>query len=326
MTHWRNWLGLALLALGVAALTGCGGSGSGTATKGAVNVAYAGSLVNLMEHKLGPAFTRETGYPFQGKGAGSAALANQIHGKLIAPDVFISASDAAYAPLEGDANGNLARWHVSFAATAMVIGYSPKSQHKAQLDAAAAGTTPWYTVLQTAGLRLGRTDPALDPKGVNTIFTMQLAERYYEQPGLARAVLGADENAAQIFPEEDLVARLSSGQLDAGFFYLNEVKEAGLPYIALPAQINLSDPGQGAYYAQASYTSAQGKTQKGKPILYSLTIPATVKNEAGAEAFVRYLLGSAGQGMLREAGVLAAPRTLSGDAAAVPTGLRDVVK
>jgi molybdate/tungstate transport system substrate-binding protein len=323
---------LALLAMsalavsGVLALAGCGGeSSTATAPKGPVNVAYAGSLVNLMEHKLGPAFASATGYTYQGKGAGSTALANQIKSKLLAPDVFISASDAAYTPLLGDANGNLVRWHVSFAATAMVIGYSPKSQFKSQLDAAAAGTTPWYTVLRTSGLRLGRTDPALDPKGVNTLFTMQLAERYYNQPGLERAVLGADTNAAQIFPEEDLVARLSSGQLDAGFFYLNEVKDAGLPSIPLPAQINLSDPSQSAYYAQASYTSG-GKTQTGKPILYSLTIPATVKNEAGAEAFVRYVLGSAGQGILHDAGVLSAPLKLSGDTSAVPAGLRDVVK
>ncbi|MBF6592465.1 MAG: substrate-binding domain-containing protein, partial [Ktedonobacterales bacterium] len=126
-------------------LAGCGGGSSG---KGAVNVAYAGSLVNLMEHQVGPAFSQATGYSFQGRGAGSMALANQIKGKLITPDVFISASNGAYTPLRGDANGNLVRWHVSFAATAMVIGYSPKSQFKRQFDAAAAGTTPWYTVLR----------------------------------------------------------------------------------------------------------------------------------------------------------------------------------
>ncbi|MBF6590102.1 MAG: extracellular solute-binding protein, partial [Ktedonobacterales bacterium] len=183
-----------------------------------------------------------------------------------------------------------------------------------------------YTVLRMPGLRLGRTDPALDPKGVNTLFALRLAERYYAQPGLARAILGTDTNPAQIFPEEDLVARLSSGQLDAGFFYLNEVRDAGLPSVSLPTQINLSDATQSAYYAQATYSTPQGKTLTGAPILYSLTIPATVKNEAGAEAFVRYLLGSQGQRLLRNAGVLAAPYTLTGAATVVPAGLRDLIK
>src|SRR6478672_11560458 len=102
---------VALLAVSVVALAGCGGGGSSTAAKGAVNVAYAGSLVNLMEHKLGPAFAQATGYTFEGEGAGSTALANQIKSKLISPDIFISASSAAYTPLQGAANSNIVRWY-----------------------------------------------------------------------------------------------------------------------------------------------------------------------------------------------------------------------
>ncbi len=310
----------ALLALAACGQGATGGTG-GTTAKGTVNVAYAGSLVNLMEHQLGPAFQKATGYTYQGKGAGSTALANQIRGKLIAPDVFISASTAAYAPLEGADHGNIVNWYMSFAATQMVIGYSPRSTFASQLQAAASGATPWYTVLETPGLRLGRTDPALDPKGVNTLLTMQLAETYYHQPGLAQKVLGAANNAAQIFPEEALVARLTSGQLDAGFFYLNEVKDAGLPYITLPAQINLGDPAQKATYAQAHYTDSTGKTQVGKPILYSITIPATVKNSAGAAAFVGYLLGGNGRDLLIADGIQPIKIIFSGNVSSVPPAL-----
>jgi molybdate/tungstate transport system substrate-binding protein len=309
------------LLVGVLALAACGGQGTTTAAKGTVSVAYAGSLVNLMEHKLGPAFHGASGYTYQGQGAGSTALANQIKSKLIHPDVFISASAAAYQTLEGAANGDLVSWYMSFAATSMVVGYSPKSQFAAQLQVAAAGTTPWYQVLQTPGLRLGRTDPALDPKGVNTILAMKLAETYYSQPGLEQKLLGANNNPAQIFPEEDLVARLGSGQLDAGFFYLNEVKDAGLPYVALPAPIDLGDPAQASYYARATYTTAAGATQTGKPILYSVTIPATVKNQAGAVAFVQYLFGSGGRQILTADGIATIPTKFSGDTSKVPAGL-----
>ncbi|HLZ20513.1 MAG TPA: extracellular solute-binding protein [Ktedonobacterales bacterium] len=320
----RFSFGTVLVAL--LALAACGGQGASAAPKGTVSVAYAGSLVNLMEHKLGPAFQSATGYTYQGKGAGSTALANQIKGKLIQPDVFISASAGAYKPLMGGANGNIVSWYLSFAATQMVIGYSPHSHLASQLQAAASGSTPWYSVLETSGLRLGRTDPRLDPKGINTLYTMKLAEIYYSQPGLSAKILGTPENTSQIFPEEDLVARLGSGQLDAGFFYLNEVKDAGLPYITLPAQINLGDPSQASYYAQATYTNAKGETATGKPVLYSLTIPSTVKNEAGAVAFVQYLLGSGGQGFLTADGIMPITVKFTGDASKVPAGLSQYAK
>lgn len=318
----RSSLVSVVLLVPLLVLAACGSSGGGTSTaKGIVNVAYAGSLVNLMEHKLGPAFQHDSGYTYQGKGAGSTALANQIKSKLISPDVFISASTGAYSSLSGDANGNIVSWYMSFAATSMVVGYSPKSSFAGQFQAAASGTTPWYQVLESSGLRLGRTDPALDPKGVNTLFTMQLAEKYYQQPGLAAKILGANNNPAQIFPEETLVARLGSGQLDAGFFYLNEVKDAGLPYVTLPARINLGDPTQASYYAQAKYAPTTGTVQIGKPILYSVTIPSTVKNQAGADAFVSYLLGDPGKTVATAGGISRINVIVGGDASKIPTAL-----
>lgn len=312
---------LVILSTLAVALAGCGGSPSGTnASKGTVSVAYAGSLVNLMEHTFGPDFTKTSGYGFQGQGAGSTALANQIKSKLISPDVFISASGKAYETLTGAANGDLADWHINFGATSIVIGYSPQSHFAAQLQAAANGTTPWYQVLQSSGMRIGRTDPKLDPKGIFTLYTMQLAQIYYKQADLSQKILGAPENTAQIFPEETLVARLTSGQLDAGFFYLNEAIDAHIPYITLPNQINLSQPNLKSYYAQASYTSASGK-QTGGPIIYSVTILSTAKNEAGAVAFVQYLLGSAGQSILHAHGILQTAFTFTGDTSKVPAGL-----
>lgn len=307
-------------------MAGCATTGGGAnGAKGKVNIAYAGSLVTLMEHKLGPAFAKATGYTFEGEGAGSTALANQIKSKLISPDIFISASAAAYAPLQGAANGNIVRWYSTYATTSMVIGFSPKSQFAAQLEAAASGQTPWYQALETPGLRLGRTDPKLDPKGVNTLYTLQLAESYYAQPGLSQKLLGAAENASQIFPEEELVARLTAGQLDAGFFYLNEVKDAGLPFITLPSQINLGDAAQASAYKAATYVDATGVTHHGGPIAFSVTIPSTVHNEAGAEAFIAYLLGPSGQSALAADGFTAEQPKLTGDASALPASLKSLV-
>ena len=324
--HKRAFWGIAFLI--VLMLSACGsttttGTTPTTTVKSKVSVLYAGSLVNLMEKKISPAFTRATGYPYEGEGKGSTALATEIKGHLRTPDIFISADPAVDKTLMGASNGNYVSWYATFTRTAMVIGYNPKSKFAADFQAAATGSKPWYQVLAEPGLRIGRTDPLLDPKGYRSIFVTQLAETYYHQPGLTNKLLGASENASQIFPEEELVARLGSGQLDAGFFYLNEVKELNLPYIPLPVQINLSDPSMNSAYAQSSWTNPQtNKTAHGAAIIYTISIPSTSKNQAGAIAFANFLLSSQGQIILMQDGLLQTTPTLFGDTTAVPNQLK----
>ena len=291
-----------------------------------VNVAYAGSLVNLIENKLAPDFEKATGYKYQGKAGGSTVLANAIRDKIIQPDVFISASTKAYERLEGAANSNEVKWSLVFASTSMVIGYSPSGQFVEQFNTAAASTVPWYQVLQQPGVRLGRTDPTLDPKGVYAILVMQLASLYYNQSDIKQAILGSDTNQTQIFPEADLVAYLKDGNLDAGFFYLNEVLDVDLPYISLPAEINLGDPSHSDFYQQVRYQDAQGQTIAGEPILYSLTIPTKVENYVGAVEFVKYLLGSNGRQLLLEDGLSMIPLQVDGDLSSVPEELSNFLK
>jgi molybdate/tungstate transport system substrate-binding protein len=314
-------------------LTACGSStGSGSsatstvAPKSKISVFYAGSLVNLMEKKIGPAFTQTSGYPYEGEGKGSTALANEIKGKLRTPDIFISADANVDKNLMGSANGNYVSWYTPFARTSIVIGYNPSGKLAADFQAAANGTKPWYQVLEEPGVRLGRTDPALDPKGVRTIIVMELAQQYYHQPTLSQKILGTTENASQIFPEEELVTRLGSGQLDAGFFYLNEVKEQNLPYITLPNQVNLSDPSLNSTYAQATYTDPKtGKTTKGAATVYTITIPSTSKNNAGAIAFVSFLYSPQGEAILTGDGLTLVTPAVSGDVSAVPNQLQSIL-
>ncbi len=288
---------------------------------------YAGSLVNIMEHEVGPAFDKATGYTFEGEGKGSLALMNEIKDHLRSPDVFISADPNVNKLLMGKANGNYVSWYLTLARTELVIGYNPSSRFAADFQAAASGSKPWYQVLAEPGLRLGRTDPELDPKGYNTLFLFQLAEQYYHQPGLSQKILGSDENPSQVFPEEELVARLGAGQLDAGIFYLNEVKQQHLPYISLPRQINLGDPSLASTYAMAHWTNPKTHTVlKGAPVLYTITIPSTVRNRAGAIAFVHFLLTSQGQALLEANGVLSTTIKVSGDARAVPSQLQQYIQ
>ena len=320
-----------MLLMGVL-LAACGGTtttgGTPTPTaapKSKVAVAYAGSLVNLMEKKVGPAFTQATGYPYQGEGKGSSALANEIKGKLSFPDIFISASLAVNTTLMGAANGSYVSWYVPFIRSSLVIGYSSTSKFAADFQAAASGSKTWYQVLEESGMRIGRTDPALDPKGVRTIIMMELAEKYYHQPGLTSKILGSSGNTSQIFPEEELVARLGSGQLDAGFFYLNEAIDASIPYVTLPTQINLGDPSLNSTYAKATYTDPKtGAVTKGSAIVYTLTVLNSSKNMEGAIAFVQYIFSAPGEAFLTNDGLSLVTPKISGDPTAVPSQLKSL--
>ena len=260
----------------------------GAAFAGEGNVLYAGSLVNMMEHGVGEAFSKASGETFRGFGAGSNGLANQIKGKLRRGDVFISANPAVNDALTGAANGDWVKWYINFAQSPVVIGYNPASRFAADLK-----TKPWYEVLRAPGIRIGRTDAKLDPKGALTLKLLDKAEAVYKLPGLAKEGLGAPDNPAQVQPEENLVGRLQSGQLDAGFFYSTETADLKIPALPLPSEVELS----------AHYT---------------VTVLRDAANPAGAEKFVDFLMSEPGKAVLRAHGLDLIKPTLAGDAAAVP--------
>jgi molybdate/tungstate transport system substrate-binding protein len=262
---------------------------------GTINVLYAGSLVNLMEHGVGPAFDKATGNHFQGFAGGSVALANQIKGKLRQADVFISAVPNVNKSLMGAANGNWVKWYISFAESPLVVGYNSSSKFAADFK-----RKPWYKVLMEPGIKIGRTDPKLDPKGRLTVELMKKAEVFYKSPGLAKKVLGAPENPAQVLPEETLVGRLQSGQVDVGFFYSTETADAKIPAITLPS----------AMTPKAVYTA---------------TTLRRAPNAVGADQFVAFLLGSDGQKLLKKHGLTLRKPEIAGAASAVPHDIKSLV-
>ncbi|MGI8413847.1 MAG: extracellular solute-binding protein [Solirubrobacteraceae bacterium] len=272
--------------------TSAAASGSTSASAsghGKVSVLYAGSLTNLMEHGLGAAFTQAEGYQFEGVGAGSDELVSQIKGKVRRGDVFISASPKANKKLQGAANDNYVSWYATFAKAPLLIAYNPHSRFAAKFR-----SEPWYKVITQAGIRVGRTDPKLDPKGKLTVEAATKAAAMLKMPALTKA-----KAKFAVFPEETLVGRLQSGQLDAGFFYANEATQEHLQTVSL-APVS----------ASASYTVS---VLRGAP------------DEPGAAAFVKYLLGPSGKAMLAKSGLTVLPSMLTGSPAAVPVQLRSRV-
>lgn len=288
-----------------------------------VSVLYAGSLGAVMENGLGPAFHRTTGIDYQGEAQGSLGAAQMIRGRVRTPDVFISADPLVdVAVLMGPANGELVRWFSILASSQLVLAFNPHGRFAARFTAAQARRIPWYEALLTPGVHFGRGDPTIDPKGYRTLFLFRLAGRYYHRPDIP-ALLGDPLNPAQVFPEIALLARMDSGQFDAGIFYKHEAVAHRLPYISLPPEINLGDSRFAALYAHETYTAPSGQRVSGAPILFTVTIPETVRHRDAALACVRFLLSS--DALLEQFGFGRQDHQVGGDAAQVPAALRDLM-
>lgn len=254
-----------------------------------MRVLYAGSLVNVMEHHMGPAFHKASRYSYQGYGGGSSKMANEITGKVRNPDVFISANPTVNTSLMDKAG--YVSWYATFARSPLVLGYNPKSKFAQQLK-----TTPWYKVVTKPGFKLGRTDPKLDPKGKLTAQAINQTATDRHQPALKKKILAN----AKVFPEEDLVGRLQSGQLDAGFFYSIETADLDTPTASL----------------QPVHLSAR----------YTVTVLQHAPDRRGGIAFASFLFGGTGSKILQKNGFkLVDPAQIAGDKSAVPGKLRSAM-
>lgn len=277
-----------------------------------VYVMYAGSLVNIFENEIKLAFQNLTGYNFIGEGKGSVQISNMILDGFRKPDIFVSADTT---PIERLINHSLplANWLVKFGSAELVIAYNPQSPFAPELLKASNGEIPWYKILEKEGLKFGRTDPELDPKGYYTIIAAKLANIYYNDSTIKDKILGEDRNKEQILPEEILKSILDSGQIDATAAYKHEAIAKGLPYITLPDQINLSEPNYTNFYNKIYYKLGTGETISGNPIFFSFTIPNTVENIEGAMSFVKFLLSENGKKILEKVGLSPIEPILQGD-------------
>jgi molybdate/tungstate transport system substrate-binding protein len=250
-------------AVGIAGVAGCVGSGfsRGSATTngdGPVSILAAGSLQNALSNGLEPAVD----VPVRVETHGSATVARLVAEGKRDPDI-VSVADVALfeQPLSP-------AWHSVFASNAVVIAYNPGTEGGKRL--AKAGEEEWYDVLASDDVRIGRTDPDRDPLGYRTLFTLDLASRYYDDAANLRGrILQRD----QIYPETALISRFESGAIDAAIAYRNMAEERGYEYIDLPDQIDLSNPRYAEeWYSTVSYTLPSGQRIRGGLIRYGSTL------------------------------------------------------
>jgi molybdate/tungstate transport system substrate-binding protein len=265
-----------------------------------LRIAYAGSMGVMMDNAAGPAFAKTHHATYQGIGQGSYALARLLAAHQLQADVFVTITPG---PMQVLKQAGLVTSAVPVASTQMVVVYSPHSRFAADFAAASRGEKKWYEVLSEQGVRLGRTDPAVDPQGANVLLTLQLAAEYYHQPDLLKTIAGAPQNPSQIFTEPSLMSRLEAGQIDAAIGYASAAQSHRLPTIALPDEINLGNPDlQQSWYDRASITLDNGKTLHVQPLVFYAGVLTDAQQPELGRDFVAFLRGAQGQALFREHG------------------------
>lgn len=270
-------------------------------------VTYAGSMGVVMDKYLGPDFAKEKKVNYQGQGQGAYGMANLLASKKVVADVFVSITPGPVKILQ---KAGLAGQAIPVASTSMVIAYNPKGKYAEKFAAikdGKAGAEPWWKVLQTPGLQFGRTDPVNDPQGQNIIFTMMLAENYYKQPGLEKAVLGDVQNPQQISGEGGLLTRLEAGQVDAASGYESATRSAHLPYIKLPDEINLSNPQMSNdWYSKVTFNvkdaAGKEKTLSTQPLVFYAVVLNNAPHPQLAKQFISYMQSARGQKLFEQNG------------------------
>jgi len=300
---------LALACIGLVA-AGCGSSSSGSSpskspsVSGTADVAYASSLQYLNEKVAGPAFTKAEGYKFTGTGGAAGTLSSEIAANdLPGINVFESVGSDNITPLEP----KFTHWYVQYAGNKMVLAYNPKSKYAPEFEAIASGKKPisdLFTLLQTPGLKLGRTDPNIDPQGRYFIEMLELGQMYYHLPAdTVTKIIGSPLNSAtssQIYAESSLDATMESGQLDAASAYYTQAIELHLDYIPLPTAINLGSAADAAQYGKATITTTNGSVHSGAPLVLDITTIG--KATPAAIAFIKYTLSPAGIAQYKQGG------------------------
>ncbi len=278
----------------------------------------AGSLDDVIR-AVGARFeAAHPGVLVRGDHGGSVDMALRATDPPTTPDVVATAD---YAIIPRLLIPRYATWYAGFAGNAIVLAYTDRSRHAAELT-----ERNWVDLLLRPGVRGGYSDPGRDPGGYWAVLVMRLAEVYYRRPGLAARLeqMSPVVNAAA---KQNLLDLLKNGEIDYLLLYRSTARSQGLRILELPAEINLGDPARAAAYGTVSLEvprepgASDSVLIHGRPVIYGVTIPAAARHPELAKAFVRDLIGQTGQSILRGQGFTQLDRVITGGQ--VPLGVTE---
>ena len=143
---------------------------------------------------------------------------------LADPDLFPSLLEPAFTS-----------WHALFGRNRIVLAYTSRSRGASQI-----GRRNWWEVLARPGVQVGRSDPNTDPSGYRTLLVWQLAAPALWRPRHGGVACCSAAPPRNVRPREaDQVALLQAGELDYIWTYESLAALMSLPYLTLPAEVDL---------------------------------------------------------------------------------------
>lgn len=333
---WNGLIGVVLSVTG-------GGVVVTPQSAGQLNVCHAGSVQLAFTAVENSFKAQHPGVVVNDVSGGSVALAGRLATGIQPCDVYAAADyldvDLLLKPL------GLADYTIVFARGRMVLAYlatDPKTHGIAapgdfKPPASIPQAVPdWYKVLLAPGVRISSSHPFLDPGGYRSHMIFQLAQAYYNVPGLSNMLLEhVTINAAGA-----VSASAPSLGTDFNFQFSYEHSAAAAAksnpsyrYVAVPDRIDLSNAANNNYYAQASVTmpgigpTGARATIPAVRVAWGLTILQNSPNRENAIAFVNMLLGPVGTAAFNANGPTPiAPAFVSaGDYERVPMPLQPLI-
>ncbi|ERH09727.1 MAG: tungstate/molybdate binding protein [halophilic archaeon J07HX64] len=228
----------------------------------------------------------------QGEYHGSNVVMRMVEDRTAAPDVVVSA-DATL--LRDRLYGERTDWDVEFASNSIGLGYRRGTAFADRLE----GGTPWYDVVREAGAgEVGISDPDLDPLGYRAVQAFELAGRQRGLEGFRETLL----SRVYVEPAEpQLLAGVESGARLAAVVYRNMALDRGVGFLEFPPAYSFGDPALADHYATVEYTTEEGYTARGRPVVYNATVSDDADNPDRGRQFVQFLLDR--PALLEEAGL-----------------------
>jgi molybdate/tungstate transport system substrate-binding protein len=249
--------------------------------EGTLTIFHAGSLTIPFEELSDEFEDLNPGIKVERESSGSLTAIRKV--TELGRECDIAAS-ADYKAIEELMFPDFAEFYICFAGNQMVIAYTSESNFASEID-----EDNWYEILPQEGVRYGHSNPDTDPCGYRTLMVWQLAEEYYEEPGLYERL---EENCDIIRPVSvGLIALLEAGELDYAFEYRSVARQHDLEFLELPPEIDLSSLEFEDFYSKAEVEVAGGRpgetvTISGESIVYGITVPIDAPHPDLAIAFI----------------------------------------
>lgn len=290
-------------------------------------VLHAGSL-SVPFGQVEKAFEkRYPQYDVYREAAGSRVCARKITDIGKRADVMAS---AAYKVIDNLLIPEFAKCNIHFATNEMAIAYTVHSKYADEIN-----VDNWTDIFLRKDVKIGHSNPNLDPCGYRSLLVTKLAGIYYNKPDFYDRLLGygdsyssGEEQKAKVIvrpKETDLLGLLEAGVYDYLYIYKSVAEQHKLRYITLPPQISLKDSSHAEFYSKANIritgkTPGELITKKAQAMVYGITV---VQNSAkylphnpkGAALFVKFVLSADGQKIMQQSGQgTISPPIITGDA------------